>query len=149
MKALLLENVHPDATASLQASRIDVSTSSGGIDERELSEALAGVQLLGLSPDPRRSIEASRAFGVLPTLSPVDVVRSLPDRAFLFLQARGDPLLAVSNADQLFTASSNGASRLDVIAGQDHMDTYTHNSAGYMSVLLSFIDQQLGRGAKA
>jgi fermentation-respiration switch protein FrsA (DUF1100 family) len=89
------------------------------------------------------AIEVSRAFGVLPSLSPVDVVRSLPNRAFLFLQARGDPLLGVANADQLFAASSNQESRLDVIAGHDHMDTYTHNPAAYMTVLLAFIDQQL------
>jgi uncharacterized protein len=93
------------------------------------------------------AIEASRAFGVVPTLSPVDVVRSLPARAFLFLHARGDPLLNVANADQLFAASSNGASRLDVIAGHDHMDTYTHNPAAYMTILLAFIDQQLGHTA--
>ena len=95
------------------------------------------------------AMEASRAFGVLPTLSPVDIVRSLPDRAFLFLHARGDPLLGVANAHQLFAASSNRASRLDVIAGHDHMDTYTHNPSGYMTVLLSFIDQQLSRPARA
>ena len=89
------------------------------------------------------AIEVSRAFGVLPSLSPVDVVRSLPNRAFLFLQARGDPLLGVANADQLFAASSNQESRLDVIAGHDHMDTYTHNPAAYMTALLAFIDQQL------
>jgi pimeloyl-ACP methyl ester carboxylesterase len=89
------------------------------------------------------AIEASRAFGVLPTLSPVDVVRSLPGRAFLFLHARGDPLLGVANANQLFAASANSASRLDVIAGHDHMDTYTHNPAAYLAVLLAFINQQL------
>lgn len=93
------------------------------------------------------AIEASRAFGVLPTLSPVDVVRSLPGRAFLFLHARGDPLLGVANADQLFAASSNSASRLDVIAGHDHLDTYTHNPAAYMNVLLAFINQQLAHRA--
>ena len=95
------------------------------------------------------AIEASRVFGVLPTLSPVEVVRSLPDRAFLFLHARGDPLLAVANADQLFAASSNPASRLDVIAGHDHMDTYTHNPSGYMNVLLAFIDQQIGHPVRS
>ena len=94
-------------------------------------------------------IEASRAFGVLPTLSPVDVVRSLPRRAFLFLHARGDPLLNVTNADQLFAASSDKASRLDVIGGHDHMDTYTHNPAAYMTVLLAFINQQLAHTAAA
>ena len=63
------------------------------------------------------AIEASRAFGVLPTLSPMDVVRLLPGRAFLFLHSRGDPLLDVANADQLFAASSNRASRVVDIAG--------------------------------
>ena len=95
------------------------------------------------------AIEASRAFGVLPTLSPVDIVRSLPGRAFLFLHAREDPLLSVANADQLFAASSNSSSRLDVIAGHDHMDTYTHNPAAYMTVLLAFINQQLAHPAAA
>ena len=90
------------------------------------------------------AIEISRAFGVLPTLSPVDVVRSMPGRAFLFLHARGDRLLAVANADQLFSASSNHATRLVVIAGHDHMDTFTHNPTQYMAALLSFIEGQLG-----
>jgi fermentation-respiration switch protein FrsA (DUF1100 family) len=95
------------------------------------------------------AIEVSRAFGVLPSLRPVDVVRSLPARAFLFFHASGDPLLGVANADQLFAASANHGSRLDVIAGNDHMDTFTHNPSAYMSVLLAFIDGQLGHPARA
>ena len=95
------------------------------------------------------AIEASRVFGVLPTLSPVDVVRSVPDRAFLFLHASGDPLLGVANADQLYAVSSNRASQLVVMGGHDYMDTYTHNPGEYMTVLLSFIDRQLGHPAGA
>ena len=95
------------------------------------------------------AIEASRAFGVLPSLRPVDVVRSLPARAFLFFHASGDPLLGVANADQLFAASGNHGSRLDVVAGHDHMDTFTHNPSAYMRVLLAFIDEQRGHSAKA
>jgi D-3-phosphoglycerate dehydrogenase / 2-oxoglutarate reductase len=53
MKALLVENVHPDATASMQAAGITVSTRSGALDERELSEALVGVQLLGIRSGTR------------------------------------------------------------------------------------------------
>jgi D-3-phosphoglycerate dehydrogenase / 2-oxoglutarate reductase len=53
MKALLVENVHPDATASLEAAGIEVSTRSGGLDERELSEALVGVHLLGIRSGTR------------------------------------------------------------------------------------------------
>ena len=48
MKALPVENVHPDATASLQAAGVTVSTRSGALDEPEVSEALVGVQLLGI-----------------------------------------------------------------------------------------------------
>ena len=53
MKALLVENIHPDATASMQAAGITVSTLSGALDERELSEALVGVQLLGIRSGTR------------------------------------------------------------------------------------------------
>ena len=61
MKALLLENVHPDATTYLQAAGIEVSTRSGALDERELSEALQGVQLLGIRSGTRvtRSVLAN------------------------------------------------------------------------------------------
>jgi len=61
VKALLLENVHPDATTYLQAAGIEVSTRSGALDERELSEALQGVQLLGIRSGTRvtRSVLAN------------------------------------------------------------------------------------------
>ena len=90
------------------------------------------------------AIEISRAFGVFPRSAPWTVVRSMPGRAFLFLHARGDRLLAVASADHLFSASSNTATRLVVIAGHDHMDTFTHNPTQYMAALLSFIEGQLG-----
>src|SRR5471030_1357015 len=53
MKALLVENVHPDAAASLQAVGITVGTRAGALDERELSKALVGVQLLGIRSGTR------------------------------------------------------------------------------------------------
>jgi D-3-phosphoglycerate dehydrogenase / 2-oxoglutarate reductase len=53
MKALLLENIHPDATANLEAAGIEVSTRAGSLDERELSQALQDVQLLGIRSGTR------------------------------------------------------------------------------------------------
>jgi len=53
VKALLVESVHPDATAYLQAAGIAVSTRPGALDEHELSEALQGVQLLGIRSGTR------------------------------------------------------------------------------------------------
>jgi len=55
MKALLLESIHPDATAYLQDADIQVSTRPGTLDERGLSEALHGVQLLGIRSGTRVS----------------------------------------------------------------------------------------------
>jgi D-3-phosphoglycerate dehydrogenase len=53
VKALLLENIHPDAVTSLEAAGISVSMRSGALDEAELSEALQGVQLLGIRSGTR------------------------------------------------------------------------------------------------
>jgi D-3-phosphoglycerate dehydrogenase len=61
VKALLVEGVHPDATAYLQAADIAVRTRPGALDERELSEALQGVELLGIRSGTRvtRSVLAN------------------------------------------------------------------------------------------
>ena len=48
MKALLLENVHPEAVRLLNERDIEVSTVKGALDEAELTEALQGFDLLGI-----------------------------------------------------------------------------------------------------
>ena len=48
MRALLLENVHPDAVSVLTAAGIEVESVQRAYDERELLDALDGVQLLGI-----------------------------------------------------------------------------------------------------
>lgn len=48
MKALLLENIHPEATRILTAAGYDVETRSGALGEDELTAALKGVDLLGI-----------------------------------------------------------------------------------------------------
>jgi len=47
-KALLLENLHPQARSILESAGFDVTTRTGALDEHELVEALQGVQLLGI-----------------------------------------------------------------------------------------------------
>lgn len=47
-KALLLENLHPQARSILESAGFDVTTRTGALDESELVEALDGVQLLGI-----------------------------------------------------------------------------------------------------
>jgi D-3-phosphoglycerate dehydrogenase len=48
MKALLLENIHPDAVRVLSERGIEVTTVKGALDEAELLEAVRDVQLLGI-----------------------------------------------------------------------------------------------------
>jgi D-3-phosphoglycerate dehydrogenase len=48
MRALLLENVHPDAVGVLEAAGISVETAPGALDPAELVDRLADVELLGI-----------------------------------------------------------------------------------------------------
>jgi D-3-phosphoglycerate dehydrogenase len=49
MKALLLENIHPDADAALErVSGLDIERRASALDVDELKSALSGVQLLGI-----------------------------------------------------------------------------------------------------
>jgi D-3-phosphoglycerate dehydrogenase / 2-oxoglutarate reductase len=48
VRALLLENVHPDAATVLEAAGCDVQTADRAYDAPELAAALDGVQLLGI-----------------------------------------------------------------------------------------------------
>src|SRR5215211_5225044 len=48
MKALLLENIHPDAERLLAERGMEVARMSAALDEPELRAALSGVQLLGI-----------------------------------------------------------------------------------------------------
>jgi len=48
LRALLLENVHPNAVEILRKAGIEVETHNGALDEAELIEALEGVQILGI-----------------------------------------------------------------------------------------------------
>ncbi len=48
MRALLLENIHPEAVRLLEERSIEVEQRRGALDEDELVEALQGVDLLGI-----------------------------------------------------------------------------------------------------
>lgn len=48
LKALLLENLHPQARSILEAAGFEVTTRTGALDESELVDALDGVHVLGI-----------------------------------------------------------------------------------------------------
>jgi pimeloyl-ACP methyl ester carboxylesterase len=86
---------------------------------------------------------AHLAFGVNPDLRPVDVVSSLPGRAFLFVQATNDDFVPSADALELDHASRNADSRVALIPAQAHVKEYLAHPAEYMQLVYAFIDQQL------
>ncbi len=62
MKALLLENVHPEAAIALRAADIEVVTAKGALDEAELATALDGVDLLGIRSKTQVSASVLKQF---------------------------------------------------------------------------------------
>ncbi|HTW02504.1 MAG TPA: NAD(P)-dependent oxidoreductase, partial [Streptosporangiaceae bacterium] len=61
MKALLLENVHPEAIRLLEESGFEVTTKRSALDEAELATALQGVSVLGIRSKTRLSAAALAA----------------------------------------------------------------------------------------
>ena len=59
MKALLLENVHPEAVRLLEEAGLEVATRPSALDEAELAAALPGVSLLGIRSKTRLSAAVS------------------------------------------------------------------------------------------
>ncbi|WP_309134778.1 phosphoglycerate dehydrogenase [Cellulomonas sp.] len=59
--ALLLENLHPQARQILETAGFDVVTRTGALDENELVESLAGVQVLGIRSKTQVSAEVLAA----------------------------------------------------------------------------------------
>lgn len=63
MKALLLENIHPEAVRILSEGGIEVETTSGALGEDDLIAALAGVDLLGLRSNTQLTERVLRERG--------------------------------------------------------------------------------------
>ncbi len=65
VRALLLENLHPQATDILSAAGIDVDSHAGALDEDELIAALEGVDLVGIRSQTRLT---AKVFESCPSL---------------------------------------------------------------------------------
>jgi len=89
------------------------------------------------------STSARLIFGVDPDLRPVDVVRALPQRAFLFLQATNDDFVPTADSAELYRASGSPGSRIDLLSSDQHVKEYLAHPAAYMAAVYAFIDQQV------
>lgn len=88
-------------------------------------------------------------FDINPDLRPVDVVRRLPARAFLFIQGTADKTVPPKQASELRAASANRESQLLLIPGAGHVGSYTRAPGPYIEAVTSFIDQQIAESSAA
>jgi D-3-phosphoglycerate dehydrogenase len=65
LKALLLENIHPQGRQILESTGFEVVTRSGALDEAELADALDGVHLLGIRSKTQVTAEVLESAGDL------------------------------------------------------------------------------------
>jgi pimeloyl-ACP methyl ester carboxylesterase len=86
---------------------------------------------------------ASPLFGMNPNLRPVDEVRALPARAFLFFHGAADTYIPLANGKALRAASSNSQSELVIVPGAEHVKSFRTNPTLYLATLYHFLDQQI------
>ena len=77
-KALLLENIHPDAAQSLRDHGFEVECLRGALNEDELIDALEDVDLLGIRS---KTSVTSKVIDARPTLTPSAASASAPIRS--------------------------------------------------------------------
>jgi uncharacterized protein len=86
---------------------------------------------------------ASGLFGLNANLRPVDDVRALSNRAFLFVHGGADSYIPPWNGYELRQASANAQSQLVIVPGADHVKSFRTNPAVYLKSLYAFLDQQI------
>lgn len=108
MKALLLENIHPEAVRLLEADGIEVATAAGALDEAELIAALDGVQLLGIRSKTQVTRKVLEAAPQLVAVGAFSIGVNQID-----LAAAADASVAVFNAPY-----SNTRSVVELVIGE-------------------------------
>lgn len=86
---------------------------------------------------------ASEMFGLNPNLRPVDAVKALPSRAFLFIHGAADTYIPVVNGMELKQASANAQSKLLIVPRAGHVKSFRTNPTLYLQTLYQFLDQQI------
>lgn len=88
-------------------------------------------------------------FGMNPDYRPIDHVRALPGRAFLFLAGGRDDFVPTYNSLKLRAASANARTQVVIFEGSAHVQGYHDERERYLSVLLGFVEAQIRARAGA
>ncbi len=74
-------------------------------------------------------------------INPVNHVKKVPNRAFLFLIGTNDNVVPIENSTELLKAA-NPASKLVTFSGATHVNTYRSNPTLYLNSVNTFFNQQ-------
>ncbi len=111
MRALLLENIHPDAVTLLTQAGHDVATLDRALNPEELTAQLAGVQLLGIRSTTQVTSEVLAAAGQLEAIGAFCIGTNQVD-----LAAAAERGIAVFNAPYSNTRSVVEIALAEIIA---------------------------------
>ena len=121
-KALLLENIHPDAATALRDHGFTVETMKGALSEDELIDALDGVDLLGVRS---KTNVTKRVLDARPSLSAVGCFCIGTNQ--VDLEAAGKQGIAVFNAPYSNTRSVVELVICDIICLMRRIPAHTHH----------------------
>src|ERR1700687_1503000 len=89
-------------------------------------------------------------FGLdVASVKPVDVVRSHPERAWLFIQCTADPTVYAHHGTDLRAASANPGTELWMVDGCLHVQAFTDHPAEWQQHVLTFLDREIQRAQGA
>ena len=121
-KALLLENIHPDAAKSLRDHGFEVETMKGALNEDELIDALEGVDLVGVRS---KTNVTARVLNARPTLSAIGCFCIGTNQ--VDLDYAGKHGIAVFNAPYSNTRSVVELVICDIICLMRRIPAHTHH----------------------
>ena len=83
------------------------------------------------------------------SIKPVEVVRSHPERAWLFIQCTTDKTVFAHHGTDLKAASANPNTELWMVDGCAHVSAFTDHPAEWQQHVLTFLDREIPRAAGA
>ena len=120
----------------------DSAYADGSTVVGEIAPAVSGL------PDwftPGMVLMAKLFFAIdLAAVRPVDQVKALPDKAFLFIHCEEDSTVYVHHAHDLRAASASPRSELWIAPDCGHVRAYSRHPAEWEARVLGFLERELG-----
>jgi fermentation-respiration switch protein FrsA (DUF1100 family) len=121
---------------------VDSSYADGNTVVGEIAPAVSGLPAFFT---PGMVFMAKLFFAIdLAAVRPVDQVRALPDKAFLFIHCADDSLVYVHHAHDLRAASADPESELWIAPDCGHVRAFSRYPAEWESRVLTFMERELG-----